>query len=569
MGSPLFPEAPASIPPTSESDMTTQIARLQSQKKVWATMSIAGRIELLQEVAKKIQEQARGWAETSAQAKGFMLDDPRVGEEWLAGPYQVARTVRLLNDALKAGGQPQYPGKRTAVSGHTVVDTFPLSTLDKLMYGDIKSEVWLEKGAEPEQGFIYRHPEDTRAHPDGRVCLVLGAGNISCIGPQDVLDQLVIHNSVCLLKMNPVNEYAGPYIERAFKPLIDEGFMAVCYGGVEVGQFLTHHDDIEAIHITGSAATHDAIVWGVGEAQAKNKASGQKVIDKPISSELGAVTPLLVVPGPWTDAQIKFQATHIAGMISHNASFDCNAIKVLVTAKGWSLRERFLDAVADALKKTPIRKAYYPGAMQRYQAFLDEYEQAEVLTETADGVVPWTLIRDIPPEKGEYAFENEAFCGVLCETALEADDAVQFLERAIPFANDVMWGTLSCAILVHPETERQHGEQVEQALADLKYGGIGYNIWPGTIYGLVTTTWGAYPGHTDEDIQSGQGVVHNSFLFDHPLKSIVRAPFKIAPKPIWFPKHKTLMSMSERLTRFEYEPSYLKLPGIVWDALRG
>ena len=51
------------------------------------------------------------------------------------------------------------------------------------------------------------------------------------------------------------------------------------------------------------------------------------------------------------------------------------------------------------------------------------------------------------------------------------------------------------------------------------------SLRPGAIYGLVSPTWGAYPGHTPEDIQSGSGVVHNTWLFDHPEKSVVRAPF--------------------------------------------
>ena len=47
----------------------------------------------------------------------------------------------------------------------------------------------------------------------------------------DVLYKLYAEGEVCILKMNPVNEYIGPIIEKAFKPLIDEGFLAIVYGG--------------------------------------------------------------------------------------------------------------------------------------------------------------------------------------------------------------------------------------------------------------------------------------------------------------------------------------------------
>ncbi len=54
----------------------------------------------------------------------------------------------------------------------------------------------------------------------------------------------------------------GGRCRRAFAPLVEAGFFEVVYGGVDVGAFLTHHDTIESIHLTGSAATFDAVVWG-------------------------------------------------------------------------------------------------------------------------------------------------------------------------------------------------------------------------------------------------------------------------------------------------------------------
>ena len=33
------------------------------------------------------------------------------------------------------------------------------------------------------------------------------------------------------------------------------------YGGWEVGQYVVNHDGIDAVHLTGSSNTHDALVW--------------------------------------------------------------------------------------------------------------------------------------------------------------------------------------------------------------------------------------------------------------------------------------------------------------------
>ena len=45
--------------------------------------------------------------------------------------------------------------------------------------------------------------------------------------------------------------------------------MEVVYGGAKEGQFLCAHPLVRSIHLTGSAATYDAVVWGK-----RKKASG-------------------------------------------------------------------------------------------------------------------------------------------------------------------------------------------------------------------------------------------------------------------------------------------------------
>ena len=38
--------------------------------------------------------------------------------------------------------------------------------------------------------------------------------------------------------------------------------MEVVYGGAKEGAFLCNHAAVKSIHLTGSAATYDAVVWG-------------------------------------------------------------------------------------------------------------------------------------------------------------------------------------------------------------------------------------------------------------------------------------------------------------------
>src|SRR5690606_30647738 len=112
-------------------------------------------------------------------------------------------------------------------------------------------------------------------------------------------------------------------------------------------------------------------------------------------------------------------------------------------------------------------------------------------------------------------------------------------------------------------------EVFQQALDDLRYGGVAVNIWPGLIFGLTNCTWGAFPGHPPEDIQSGVGMVHNMYMFDRAEKAVLYGPFVMAPKPPWFVTHRRTHRVAERTLRMEAGPSLLKVPGIAINALLG
>ena len=48
------------------------------------------------------------------------------------------------------------------------------------------------------------------------------------------------------------------------------------------------------------------------------------------------------------------------------------------------------------------------------------------------------------------------------------------------------------------------------------------NCWSGVGYFLPKLTWGAMPGHTARDIQSGRGLVHNGCLYKRVQRSVLR-----------------------------------------------
>ena len=561
---------------TDKKQLDAALARLREGAARFAGLSLDDRIGLSRSLQKGYLEIAEQSVAVACKAKGFPRDTPLEGEEWATGPMPIIRHLRLIREALIAlrdtGNTPVGKTGRT-IDGRPAVRVFPASVIDGLLFRSVSVDVHLQNGVTAESmasaraGF-YKHP----GH-QGRVVLVLGAGNFASLPVMDVLSKMFNEGMVCLLKMNPVNAYIGPFIEKAFSAAIERGFLAVVYGGREEGAYLVHHPAVDEVHVTGSDKTHDAIVWGPpGPEREQRMQRNAPLLKKPLSSELGNVSPIIVVPGPYTDRELRFQAEDIAGYLVMNASFVCCAAKMLVVPKGWDKRAAFLEHLSRALKDVPLRKAYYPGAAERFRTFTEGKTEVISFGAPAQDELPWTLITGLDPENSrEPLFMDEAFCPVLGETAVGASDAVDFLDKAVDFANTRLWGTLSATLIVHPKTMKDPGtaEAVERAITRLRYGTVCLNAFPGMSFVFGTPPWGAYPGSGLADIQSGSGWVHNTAMLEGIEKVVVRFPLTSFPKPAYFPNHRTVHTMVRRLMELEENGSWSKLPAVVLAALRG
>jgi aldehyde dehydrogenase (NAD(P)+) len=267
-------------------------------------------------------------------------------------------------------------------------------------------------------------------------------------------------------------------------------------------------------------------------------------------------------------------------MKMHNAGANCIAAQVLITAVEWDLAPQFIAKVRDALRDAPPRPAYYPGAKERQLEITESHATAETLA-PAGGGDPRTFVPDLDPgNRSEPLFTSEAFGPVLGQTALPGTDAATFLPNAVAFCNDVLHGTLGAAIVIHPRTIAELGAAFDEAIADLRYGSVTINTWPGVGFLLPTASWGAFPGNTIADVGSGIGNVHNTCLFDDPQKTIVRAPFApfprsfchgentLLPTPPWFVTHRHADAVGQRMFAFTASPSLLRLAATAMEAMR-
>lgn len=565
---------PEPIAPTSQQALDAAVARVKEAAPGWARASLRERLDLARELLRGTARTAERATRLACEAKGIGWDTPQAGEEWISGPYVTLRLLRLTIEALtllgRNGNTPVGP-LGEAADGRLTVRVFPHDLKDRALFMGVTGEVHLETGMDEAALHERRAAFHRRPDHDGRTCLVLGAGNINSIPPTDVLQKLLNEGKTCVLKMNPLNAYLGPVLEEAFAAAVARGLVAVVYGAAAEGAHLAAHPGVDEIHITGSDKTHDLLVWGPpGPEREARKARGEPLLAKEVTSELGCVSPVLVVPGPWDERRLAFQAESVAGMVTHNASFNCNAAKLLVTPRGWRHRGRFLDLVMAAMERAPARLAWYPGAPERHRRLTEG--RAGVRTSPArPGTLPWTLVPGLDAAAADPAFDTEPFCSILSETSVGSEDPVEFLAEATRFANERVWGTLSASLVIHPATaaDPAAGAAVERAVAELRYGCVTLNVWPGYAFAFGTTPWGAYPGARLDDIQSGRGFVHNALMLDGVVKSVVRHPSVTFPKPPYFPSHRSAHRLGQGLVRLESGLGWAAIPGVAAAAAGG
>jgi len=242
-----------------------------------------------------------------------------------------------------------------------------------------------------------------------------------------------------------------------------------------------------------------------------------------------------VVPGEWSGGELDYQAENVATMVANNASCNCNAAKLLVTWRGWPQRGVFLDRVSAALSGLPARRGYYPGSAKRHATFTS-HPRARTLAGAAPDALPYATIYDVDPARaGDIVFQQEAWCPVVAETALDASDDAAFAEAAAPFCNDRVAGTLSAVVLASAPSQARLGDAFERMIAGLAYGTIAVNHWAAASYVLAVAPWGAYPGHTLQDVGSGIGVsqgvdVRGVLRPDHDVRLIDAARVHLGSK---------------------------------------
>lgn len=578
------------------------LEKLAEGRNRLSRMSVSQRVAVLEQCVDGISSVAHEWVDVVCESKGIERESRERAQEVLGGPAAALRQLQLFLRTMRQidrRGRPKLAAKPVRRNdGRIGIRVTPCpGFFDPVTFVGFRATTWLqseigEDNFEASLATAYRSLEKTGTS------LVLGAGNVSGIPAADMLTKLCVDNRAVLLKMNPVNECVGSIFKRAFAPLIENNLLRIVTGDASVGAAAVADNRVDDIHITGSAETHDAIVWGPeGSHRDNRKRRNDPVISKPVGSELGNVTPWIVIPGSYSRKALNFQAENIAASMTNNAAFNCIATRVIVTWKQWPERERFLQRIKRALANVPQRVAYYPGAETRYERYsgMTPDRARNLLRNTAsggtsgswtspdgtttfvagtdrrDGTLPWTLIRNVNPNEPSPLFDSESFVCVCAEVAIDAHSPEEFLQKATDFCNERLWGTLAASITVPRRFRKRMAtrEVLDECTDRLRYGVVALNQWSGVAFALMSPPWGGHPSSTPRDIQSGAGWVHNSLMLTGIEKTVLEGPLVVMPKPVWLASHPAPEPVAWALCQLFQNPSLWNLSTLGFHAMKG
>mgnify|MGYP000211957848 FL=1 len=541
-------------------DIDRFITTLRTKSKEYNSINNVQLASMLEETISNIKEVSFFWATICSDNKGTTKTSAE-GEEWLGGPFASVLATQYYIKSLTNDDDLIEKKYNSEENSYKV---FPNNFIERITFPFIDAKVIFNKSMSFDDINKYRG-FSKRYDINPSITLVLGAGNFSSIPYLDVLYHLITRKSVILLKLNPVNEYLKPVFEKVFQNFIERGYIIVTTGNIDESKYMANHPGINHIHLTGSDKTFEDIVYGreLTEKERKSK-SLSKINNKPITSELGNVTPIIIHPGKWSTSDIKYQARKIVTAKLNNNGFNCIAAQVVVLPDGWGQTETLIKYVKHYMSKAKERKAYYPESIERLEKLEKDkgYERVNALS-----CVTPHLTREI---KAYSKFEiDEVWSSTIYFKKIEYTSVEDFANKAVNYCNEELWGNLGVSVIIKDHDRKFNNHITNLYIDRLKYGTIAINEWAAIGYIIPQLPWGGFPGNRDNDIQSGQSVVHNSMLFESPLKGVVNTKFRISRliDPPWYVTNKKARRLFKNLTYYQIENSNINFLKLIFAAL--
>ena len=545
----------------SKIDIDRNISKLRVNSSEFLNIDKITLITLLNQTIENIKAISYYWATLASEKKGI-LNKSKEGEEWIGGPFACIYAIQYFIDSLQNEDGLNISNFDDSKKSYKV---FPTKTIEKLLFPFLEGEVRFGKNLSFEQINEFRGFANRFKNNKSKITLILGAGNVSSIPVLDALFHMIAYKSVIYMKLNPVNDYLLPIFTQVFEPFISRGYMIITEGDMEASKYLTQHEGFHHTHLTGSNFTYENIVYGkILNDKERSVKTLPKINKKPITTELGNVTPIIVHPGNWSRSEIKHQAKKIVTAKLNNSGFNCIAAQVIVLPKDWKHTQKLKDDILFYLKKVGDTTSYYPGASENLDQLLEteNYEQINNLSCNT----PF-LVSDLDLEK-EYA-NKEVWSTALYFKEIPYTSNENFCSNSIEYVNNELWGNLGVTVLIKNHRKKTNQSILNDYVENLKYGTVAINEWSALGFVIPTLQWGGYPGNKDNDIQSGQSIVHNSLLFESPQKGVVYSRFRLSPiiDPPWFVTNKKAHRIFKNLTYYQATKSKINLVKLIFSTL--
>ena len=545
----------------SKIDIDRNISKLRVNSSEFLNLDKTNLISMLEQVINNIQTISYYWASLSSEKKGH-LTKSKEGEEWIGGPFSCIYALQYFIEYLQDEDGLDINNFDETNKSYKV---FPTKNIEKLLFPFLEGEIRFGKNLNFDQINEYRGFANRFNNNKPKITLVLGAGNVSSIPVLDALYHMIAYKSVIYLKLNPVNDYLLPIFKQVFEPFISRGFMIVTEGDMEASQYLTEHDGFQHTHLTGSNYTYENIVYGKALSDKERTLKTlPKINKKPITTELGNVTPIIIHPGNWSRSEIKHQAKKIVTAKLNNSGFNCIAAQVIVLPKDWKHTSKLKADIKYYLNKIGDTTSYYPGAIENLNDLNNSsnYEQINNLTCST----PF-LISNLDLEN-EYG-SKEVWSTALYFKEISYNSYEDFCINSVDYVNNELWGNLGVSVLIKNYKKKKNEIILNYYVENLKYGTVAINEWSALGFVIPSLPWGGYPGNKDNDIQSGQGYVHNSFLFESPQKGIIYSKFRLSRliDPPWFVTNKKAHRIFKNLTYYQATNSKINLIKLIFSTL--
>nr|WP_229829277.1 hypothetical protein [Streptomyces massasporeus] len=206
-----------------------------------------------------------------------------------------------------------------------------------------------------------------------------------------------------------------------------------------------------------------------------------------------------MLPGGWSEADLRYQAEHIATQKLHHNGYNCVASQAVVVNADWVQKDRFLAHLRTALADAPARSPRYPGSDDRGRPRPRHVRRRRRTARSR----PRADHRSRPGgtrTSSDHGALRPRPRRVETPPVTRASSAPR---RSAP-------RTRSRTPLRHHCVERLGRCRLAHRNRLL----------------------GCFPGAHPRRVQSGIGVVHNTLLLDGPERTVVRSPFHPAPQAL-------------------------------------